>query len=236
MRLKLRARLFDDQSPQVDRFGVLLVVTVCAIVVMSLFDLRPEEGGSGAYIGTTIVTFFTGAMAMLAARASGVAQRWRVVVDVVVILTLAVGVLTVVVSLLSDNLDQPGSGLAVLWLLVMVMTPVAVIRRILRHRRVTLATLLGAISAYLLIAIAFTFLYLSVDAVQSPDFFGGHEPSTSYMYFSLTTATTLGYGDLTAASEVGRFLSVTEAVIGQVYLVTLVAYLVSLYAQHSTGG
>ena len=234
MRLRLRARLFDDESPQVDRFGLLLVVTVGAIVVMSLFNLQPEEGGGDAYVGNAVVTFFTGAMAMLAARASGVSRRWRLIVDVVVVVTVVTALLALGVSLLSDELDGSASGPAVLWLLVMVMAPVVVIRRILRHSRVTLATLLGAISAYLLIAIAFTFLYLSVDAVESTDFFGQYEPSTSYMYFSLTTVATLGYGDLTAVSEVGRFLSVTEAVMGQVYLVTLVAYLVGLYAAHSS--
>jgi len=51
------------------------------------------------------------------------------------------------------------------------------------------------------------------------------------MYFSLVTVTTLGYGDLAAATNLGRLLSTTGAVIGQVYLVTFVAMLVALLAQ-----
>ena len=51
------------------------------------------------------------------------------------------------------------------------------------------------------------------------------------MYFSLTTMTTTGFGDLTAATNLGRRLTTTEAVVGQIFLVTLVALLVGLYAQ-----
>jgi voltage-gated potassium channel Kch len=51
------------------------------------------------------------------------------------------------------------------------------------------------------------------------------------MYFSLTTITTVGYGDLTAQTHLGRLLANSEAVIGQVYLVTFVAMIVGLRAQ-----
>ncbi len=47
------------------------------------------------------------------------------------------------------------------------------------------------------------------------------------LYFSFTTLTTLGYGDLTPAGDVGRMLAITEALIGQVYLVTIVALIVT---------
>ena len=48
-----------------------------------------------------------------------------------------------------------------------------------------------------------------------------------YLYFSLVTLATLGYGDLSASSSLGRMLSVTEALAGQLYLVSIVAVLVS---------
>ena len=51
------------------------------------------------------------------------------------------------------------------------------------------------------------------------------------MYFSLTSITTLGYGDLAAVSPAGRLLATTEAVIGQVYLVTFVAMIVGLIVE-----
>ena len=109
----------------------------------------------------------------------------------------------------------------------------AVVRRLLSHERVSRATLAGAIAAYLLIAIAFTYLFLYVDAVESGEFFAGKvdEPSTSFMYFSLVTLATLGYGDLSPVTDTGRLLAVGEAVLGQVYLVTFVALLVGLRIQ-----
>ena len=52
--------------------------------------------------------------------------------------------------------------------------------------------------------------------------------SSEMMYYSLVTITTLGYGDFSAATELGRFASTAEAITGQVYLVTVVATFVSL--------
>ena len=51
------------------------------------------------------------------------------------------------------------------------------------------------------------------------------------MYFSLTSVSTLGYGDLVAVTNLGCLLATTEAVVGQIFLVTLVAGLVGVYAQ-----
>lgn len=81
-----------------------------------------------------------------------------------------------------------------------------------------------------MIAVAFNYAFLAADAYQPP-FFGQPEPTTSFMYYSLVTATTLGYGDPGAATNLGRLLSTSEAVIGQVFLVTFVAMLVGLLAQ-----
>ena len=75
---------------------------------------------------------------------------------------------------------------------------------------------------------AFNFAFLAVDFYQSETFFSTQEPTTSFIYFSLTTITTLGYGDLAPVSEVGRLLATIEALVGQVYLVTFVGMVVGL--------
>ena len=51
--------------------------------------------------------------------------------------------------------------------------------------------------------------------------------SASYLYFAYVTLTTVGYGDLTASGNLGRALAVLDALLGQIYLVTVVALLVS---------
>jgi hypothetical protein len=65
----------------------------------------------------------------------------------------------------------------------------------------------------------------------SGPFFADGQPlnASNVQYFSFTTLTTLGYGDFTAAGNLGRALAVLEAISGQVFLATLVARLVSAY-------
>ena len=51
------------------------------------------------------------------------------------------------------------------------------------------------------------------------------------MYFSLVTISTVGFGALAAASDLGRYFTTVEAIIGQVFLVTIVARLVTMYSR-----
>ena len=120
---------------------------------------------------------------------------------------------------------------AEIWVVLSVLAPVVVVRRLLHHHEVTSRTLQGAISAYLLIPVAFQFVFLTVDDLLPGGFFGSPKPPTAFMYFSLTTITTVGYGDLAPASDVGRLLATVEALLGQVFLVTFVALLVGLLGE-----
>ena len=87
---------------------------------------------------------------------------------------------------------------------------------------------MGAVAAHLQMAIAYAFQ--SLDAITGQPFFGEVVPTTTYSHVSLETLTTLGYGDFTPAFAAGRLLAVSEAVVGQVYLVTFVALIVSRFA------
>ena len=86
------------------------------------------------------------------------------------------------------------------WVILSVIAPVAVVRRVLLHKKTTIQTLIGAVTAYLLMAVAFTLIFLSLDGTQGSFFFGTEQPTTSFMYFSLVTITTTGYGDLAAVA------------------------------------
>ena len=108
--------------------------------------------------------------------------------------------------------------------------------RIYRHESVTAATISGAISVYIFLgigwALAFeTVLLLDPDAFRGLDLVSAGELSTELFYFSFTTITTIGYGDLVPLSEAARSLAVTEGIVGQLYLVVLVARFVGLQAQ-----
>jgi hypothetical protein len=86
----------------------------------------------------------------------------------------------------------------------------------------------GAICVYLLAGLMFLFLYSACAQIGTGDFFAqGTDGTRSVrLYFSFVTLATLGYGDYTAAGTFGRTASVVEAIMGQLYLVTVVALLV----------
>ena len=111
------------------------------------------------------------------------------------------------------------------------LTTVVVVRRVLAKPTVTIQSIYGALSAYLIIGLMFAACYAAIQRLDSQDFFASNEPANTQtlQYFSFTTLTTLGYGDFTAARSGGRSLAVMEAVTGQVFLATLVARLVSAY-------
>jgi hypothetical protein len=236
---KRRWRLFDDAAGYVDRFGLLLLITGVAVVTMSLVDLKESFQDWQAEIGTIVVSLFVGATLLLSLRASGVTRRFRLIADVMVGFTLFGTIGLVVLESLatrSPGVASPATP-SVTWVVLSVGAPVVVVRRLIHHQSASRQTLLGAVSAYLLIAVAFNFIFLSLDAHSSAPFFGAEEPSTSFMYYSLVTITTLGFGDLAAAAPLGRMFSTVEAVIGQVYLVTFVAMIVGLMVgQRQAGG
>ena len=119
-------------------------------------------------------------------------------------------------------------------LLVTATLPVT-ISRVLQHRRITAETVLGALCAYVLIGLLFAFLYLAVHELRAGPFFAqpGPHPQSEYLYFSFVALTTLGFGDLSPSVGLPQALTVMEALLGQVFLVTLVARLVTLWVRQS---
>ncbi len=101
--------------------------------------------------------------------------------------------------------------------------------RDLRDRGVTAQAVAGALAVYLLLGLFFAFLIGAITDVSGSNYFsqGGSETQSDRVYFSFTTLTTTGFGDLTAATQLGRAVTVLEMLLGQAYLVTVVAVLVS---------
>jgi hypothetical protein len=231
VRRKRGTPLFDDRSAHVDRFGLLLFVTATTVVVLSLVDLTAREHHAAAQIGMLVATILVGVTLLLALRASGLVRRWQRIADLLV-LFVVIALMAVLVISAATSLGAPANGgyQPLIIVALAALAPIVVVHRLLKHRRVVVGTLLGAISAYLLIPVAFFYVFTTVNAYQGTPFFGQEEPTTSFMYFSLTTLTTVGYGDLAAVTPLGRLLAASEAVIGQVYLVTFVAMLVALFA------
>lgn len=105
----------------------------------------------------------------------------------------------------------------------------AILSRVLTHDSVRLQTIMGAIAAYALIAFVMAAMFHSFDLMTNDTFLNGVVAEGDYTYFSFVTLTTVGYGDITAASDLAKRLVVVEAFVGQVFLIVLVARLVALW-------
>ncbi|MGO9217270.1 MAG: ion channel [Streptosporangiaceae bacterium] len=147
---------------------------------------------------------------------------------------IAVGLLLgSVVAAILQLVDHTGDGaaLASLWTaLILLLAVFFIVRQVLGQHEITEQSIYGALSAYMMIGLLFAAVYVAVWRFSPhPPFFsqGETEDTKTFQYFSFTTLTTLGYGDFTAAGDGGRAFAVLEAMIGQMFLATLVARLVA---------
>jgi hypothetical protein len=117
-------------------------------------------------------------------------------------------------------------------LLLVLAAPVAIVMGAARHFRaaggVTLTTMFAVLCIYLLVGMGYAYVFGIAGSIDSAPFFTAQqaENQSDFLYFSFTTLTTTGYGDFTAGTDLGRSLAITEALIGQIYLVTVVALIV----------
>jgi ion channel len=156
-------------------------------------------------------------------------------------LVIAAGFLvSLLMIIIADHLGgDAGRGAASVWKGVLLLVIAGtIVRQVLLARNVTLQNIYGAISAYLIIGLMFAAFYAAMYYLNGRVFFFGHQRGTTsnFQYFSFTTLTTLGYGDFTAASNGGRAVAMIEAMSGQIFLVTLVAKLVSSFRPATPGG
>jgi len=117
---------------------------------------------------------------------------------------------------------------------------IAIFLNVFQVEKVTTNRIIGSICIYLLIGLFFTFIYAGLDLMKPNAFtFSGTEMFSleslrDYLYFSFVTLTTLGYGDIVPLARVTRMVSMFEAMIGQLYLVVMVATLVGMHVSKVT--
>ena len=134
----------------------------------------------------------------------------------------------------APQLDLGALSISVVWL---IYADSIIIAHLFKRRDVTVDTILGAMVAYLLVAVAFTFVFEIIE-IQNPGSFSGladgaaldrSELTNSMMYLSLVCITTMGFGDIVPVSDIARPLAVLEGVFGQLYLAVMIARLVGLH-------
>ncbi len=202
-----------------DAFGLVFLLVLLTYVLASLVD---DEGVGGVILsvaaGTTSVVALTSSHA-----------RPRFVRTVIWMAALAIG-LTAIGAASDDRTWLNFASLIQILLLAVAMA--AVLRRVVTSSaEVGARTILGALSVYIVLGLLFTFVYSTLDRIQSGPFFEGvpHPAGNDFLFFSYTTLTTTGFGDLVPGGQPGRMISGLEMMIGQIFLVTLVAGLVALW-------
>jgi hypothetical protein len=202
------------------RFGIVLGL----ILVTITFTLAAPSGDGGRFVAVVLQ-----AAVLVAAVISSRAHRSVIALSVA---AAVVGIAGTGAALFGSG--QFGNGAAaIVALFYLLLTPVALVSGLRKQFReagaVTLETMFGVLCLYLLIGLLFGVAYATVDELSSDSFFNppGEHGRDDFLYFSYTTLTTVGYGDLVAATNLGRSLAITEALLGQLYLVSVVAVIIS---------
>lgn len=217
-RERTRERWLQRAERVSDAFGLVFVLVMVTYVLASFLENR---GWTSVVL--VVATSATSVVALISSHAGARVVR----------LALALSALTVALAAVGaaggshDWLNL--AALVQISLLAVAMG--AVLRRVVMAPKVGSRTILGALSVYAVLGILFTFLYGAIDRLQGGPFFEGHpNPADSdFLFFSYTTLTTTGYGDLVPGGQPGRLFAGVEMMAGQIFLVTLVAGLVSLW-------
>jgi len=218
--------VFRRPAPAPGRYGALLLLLIVSYLLSAFL---PSE----RWVGGLQVVLFTvaGLIALHNSTVSGRTVRLLMIVAVI-------GVPVFFAISFASATGEVGTGIANIWTgLVLLAAVVMIVRRVLTFGTVTLQSIFGAFSAYLIVGLMFAAFFAAIDHLGGDHFFANSQPANTqtFQYFSFTTLTTLGYGDFTALGNSGRAVAVLEALTGQVFLATLVARLVAAFRASGDG-
>jgi Ion channel len=199
------------------RYGLLLLLLITSYLITAF---------SGAPLATEGQVILFAGVLLLSLRTSPLPAPWPFVIGAVAVIGSAATIYTSVTG------TRVGKASEDFWkALLLLAAVIMVVRRVLARPTVTIQSIYGALSAYLITGLMFASIYFGMQHLGTTDFFASNQPANTqtFQYFSFTTLTTLGYGDFTAAESGARSIAVLEALTGQIFLATLVARLVAAY-------
>jgi Ion channel len=199
-----------------DSYGLVLLLILVTYVLSAT---------ATATWAVSLVLFVQLATIWVTLQAAQARRRLREVTSAVLVVSAVVAIL----NLFLPRGPAGDGGMAVVSGLLYVAAPVVIVRHLVWRRTVDTQTVLGAIAAYLMAGMSFAFAYRALGVLQGGPFFGSQGEGTfsQDLFFSFTTLTTTGYGNLVPATNPGQTFAVGEMLIGQLFLVTAVAKVVS---------
>ena len=200
-----------------ERYGLMLLLILGGYILSGV--------GTSRFV-LSLDSILWATLLLAALWSPGVPKRLR---RVGLLATLVVLLTTLSLGLVAS---EPAAGWRLLLVAVaQVSAMLAILNRIARHEHVTFQTVMGGVASYALIAFVMAAVFHSLALLTGTNSLNGVSAAGDYIYFSFVTLTTLGYGDITPATEIAKRLAAVEAFVGQVFLITLVARLVSLWGR-----
>jgi hypothetical protein len=201
-----------------DSYGsVLVLILLTYVLSVSL---------SSSWAGSAVLAAQIGAV-WLALHVSGAHRPVRMLATAVFLLAGAIAI----ANLVWDRGDIVSPVVFFTSAALYFIAPLSILRALVTKRDVTLETVLGTVSAYLLIGMFFAYVYQALGTIGSDAFFEGGDDGTvaQSLFFSFTTLTTTGYGNLVPAANPGQTFAVGEMLIGQLFLITAVAKVINAW-------
>jgi Ion channel len=213
------AGLRSKASPRAVGLGAVLALVTASAALQLLVE--------GSNLARLVVVWLQALTLVAAVRSAG-AKRTSVRLASAAAAAAALAALIVIVV----TGEMPKAPAAVVNGLLVAVAPVVIgaglLRRLREDQAVGVSILAGVLAIYVLAGMFFSFMYSVIGAVDPDALFAGHTTTTAadQLYFSYVTLSTVGYGDLTPLGQLPRALAVCEMLIGQIYLVTVVAMIV----------
>jgi hypothetical protein len=200
-----------------DSYGLALVLLACTYVIS--VSAQATSGASAVVFVQIAVVFFV-------LHTSGAHRTVRLFATVVMV----VAGLAALAQLIAGHGDSRPHALIPLISCALYLTALfAIVRNVATRDAIDLQSALGVVAAYLCIGFFFAFAYRAVSLAQAGPFFGrqGDGSMSNDMFFSMTTLTTTGYGNLVPAANPGQSLAVVEMMTGQLFLIVVVGKVIA---------
>jgi hypothetical protein len=199
-----------------DAYGfafLLVLLSTLALVAAGSPLISPLAAGAGLLqVAALLVTL----------RVSGVRREWSLVGSIAAVVLFAGAVGLIVLGGVSARV--PG---LTMWVLLTLATIVAIGRRLVTYHEVNIQMVMGLLIIYMLLGMTFALGYQISDVLSSTGLLPEGQGLSGAIYYSFVTLATLGYGDVVPGNDIVRAMAIAEALIGQLYLVSVVSLAVS---------